>query len=56
LLGIPVLVATIDLGRAWQDIEVELHSLVDECAGAAGAKQSLQQAATASAPSLVVAQ
>jgi 5-methylcytosine-specific restriction enzyme subunit McrC len=25
LLGIPVLVATVDLGREWQDIEAELH-------------------------------
>jgi 5-methylcytosine-specific restriction enzyme subunit McrC len=36
LLGIPVLVATVDLGREWQDIEAELHELLDDCAGAAG--------------------
>jgi 5-methylcytosine-specific restriction enzyme subunit McrC len=42
LLGIPMLVATIDLGREWQDIEVELHSLVDECASAAGVEQPLK--------------
>ena len=53
LLGIPILVATIDLGREWQDIEVELHSLVDECASAAGVRHSLQRVATASTPSLV---
>ena len=53
LLGIRILVATIDLGREWQDIEVELHSLVDECASTAGVKYSLQRVATASTPSLV---
>ena len=53
LLGIPILVATIDLGREWQDIEVGLHSLVDECARAAGVNHSLQRVATVSAPSLV---
>jgi 5-methylcytosine-specific restriction enzyme subunit McrC len=53
LIGIPILVATIDLGREWQDIEVELHSLVDECASVAGIKHSQQQVATASTHSLV---
>ena len=44
LLGIPILVATIDLGREWQDIEVELHSLVDDCANAAGYELAPQEA------------
>jgi 5-methylcytosine-specific restriction enzyme subunit McrC len=35
LLGIPVLVATVDLGQDWHDIEIELHGLLDDCAGAA---------------------
>jgi 5-methylcytosine-specific restriction enzyme subunit McrC len=35
LLGIPVLVATVDLGREWQDIDAQLHELLDECASAA---------------------
>jgi 5-methylcytosine-specific restriction enzyme subunit McrC len=35
LLGIPVLVATVGLGREWQDVEAELHELLDECASAA---------------------
>ena len=43
LLDIPVLVATIDLGREWQDIEVELNSLVDECASSAGVKHNKWQ-------------
>jgi 5-methylcytosine-specific restriction enzyme subunit McrC len=52
LLGIAILVATIDLGREWQDIEVELHSLVDGCASAAGVRRSLQEVATSSVHSL----
>jgi 5-methylcytosine-specific restriction enzyme subunit McrC len=32
LLGIPVLVCTVDLARDWQKIEVELLGLLDECA------------------------
>src|SRR5262249_30780005 len=35
LLGIPVLVATVDLGQEWRDIEAQLHGLLDECASAA---------------------
>ena len=35
LLGIPVLVATVDLGQEWHDIEAELHGLLDDCASAA---------------------
>jgi 5-methylcytosine-specific restriction enzyme subunit McrC len=35
LLDLPVLVATIDLGREWHDIEKELHDLLDDCASAA---------------------
>jgi 5-methylcytosine-specific restriction enzyme subunit McrC len=35
LLGIPVLVATVDLGQEWQEIEADLNSLLDECASAA---------------------
>lgn len=35
LLGIPVLVATVDLGKEWRDIEVELHGLLNDCASAA---------------------
>jgi 5-methylcytosine-specific restriction enzyme subunit McrC len=36
LLGIPVLVATVDLGKEWRNIEAELHELLDDCANAAG--------------------
>src|SRR5262249_13387243 len=32
LLGIPILVATVDLGKEWHDIETELHELLDICA------------------------
>jgi hypothetical protein len=35
LLGIPILVATVDLGKEWRDIETELHELLDACAIAA---------------------
>ena len=35
LLGIPVLVATIDLGQDWQHIEAELHGLLEDCESAA---------------------
>ena len=35
LLGIPILVATVDLGKEWRDIETELHELLDTCAIAA---------------------
>ena len=53
LLGIPILVATIDLRREWRDIEIELDDLVDECASAAGIKHSLPQVTTPPAHSLV---
>jgi 5-methylcytosine-specific restriction enzyme subunit McrC len=32
LLGIPVLIATIDLDQEWQAIEAELHGLLNDCA------------------------
>jgi 5-methylcytosine-specific restriction enzyme subunit McrC len=35
LLGIPFLVATVDLGKEWRHIETELHELLDACAIAA---------------------
>jgi 5-methylcytosine-specific restriction enzyme subunit McrC len=35
LLGIPILVATVDLGKGWRDIETELHKLLDACATSA---------------------
>jgi hypothetical protein len=35
LMGIPVMVATLDLGQEWQKIDDELHKLLDECAVAA---------------------
>jgi 5-methylcytosine-specific restriction enzyme subunit McrC len=35
LLGIPILIATVDLGKEWHDIEIELHKLLDACATAA---------------------
>jgi 5-methylcytosine-specific restriction enzyme subunit McrC len=35
LLGIPIIVATVDLGREWQDIEAELQGLLNLCASAA---------------------
>lgn len=34
LLNIPVLVATVDLGKEWQEIAYDLSSILDECAGA----------------------
>jgi 5-methylcytosine-specific restriction enzyme subunit McrC len=34
LLGIPVLVATVDLSQDWLEIETELHDLLDSCARA----------------------
>jgi 5-methylcytosine-specific restriction enzyme subunit McrC len=37
LLGIPILVATVDLARDWRDIENELHNLLDRCNTAARA-------------------
>jgi 5-methylcytosine-specific restriction enzyme subunit McrC len=44
LLGIPILVASLDLEREWRDIEVELHGLVDECASTASYELSSQEA------------
>ena len=35
LLGIPVIVSTVDLAQDWHDIEGELNSLLDCCADAA---------------------
>jgi 5-methylcytosine-specific restriction enzyme subunit McrC len=35
LLGIPVFVATVDLGQEWRNIEAELHGLLNDCATAA---------------------
>jgi hypothetical protein len=35
LLGIPVLISTVDLGREWPEIEAELHGLLEYCASAA---------------------
>ena len=46
LLGIPVLVATVDLGRGWQDIEAELHELLDDCTIAASQLAALEPGAT----------
>jgi hypothetical protein len=37
LLGVPVIVATINLGREWRVIEEELYDLINECAVAADA-------------------
>jgi 5-methylcytosine-specific restriction enzyme subunit McrC len=37
LLGIPILVATVDLAKDWRDIETELHNLLDRCNTAARA-------------------
>ena len=45
LLGIPVLVATVDLGQEWNDIEAELHGLLDECASAATATSLISEPA-----------
>ena len=39
LLNIPVVVATINLGREWHEIEAELHELLDQCATAACSDQ-----------------
>ena len=44
LLGIPVLVATIDLGKEWQQIETDLNTLLDECADAASLVETLSAA------------
>ena len=35
LLGIPVLVTSVDLAQDWFDIETELHNLLDRCASSA---------------------
>jgi 5-methylcytosine-specific restriction enzyme subunit McrC len=35
LLGLPILVATVNLDRNWHDIELELDGLLDECAARA---------------------
>ena len=35
LLGIPVLVATVDLGQEWSNVEAELHELLGYCESAA---------------------
>ena len=35
LLGIPILVASVDLAQEWPDIEAELHNLLDRCGTAA---------------------
>jgi len=35
LLGIPVLVATVDLSKDWRNVEAELHSLLNDCGVAA---------------------
>ena len=35
LLDIPVLVATVNLGQEWRDIEAELQELLDDCASSA---------------------
>ena len=39
LLGVPILVATIDLGQQWPKIEAALHELLDDCASAAKSKE-----------------
>jgi 5-methylcytosine-specific restriction enzyme subunit McrC len=44
LLGIPILVATVDLGKEWRDIETELHELLDACAIAASIPGERQMA------------
>jgi 5-methylcytosine-specific restriction enzyme subunit McrC len=41
LLGIPVLVVTVDLGKQWQQIETELNALLDECAKVASIGENL---------------
>lgn len=38
LLGIPVLIATVDLGQEWRGIEAELNAVLNECASAACSK------------------
>jgi 5-methylcytosine-specific restriction enzyme subunit McrC len=47
LLGIPVMVATVDLSLEWRKIEAELRELLDECASAATGLGSIVPAATA---------
>ena len=46
LLGIPVLVATVDLGKDWRSIEHELHELLNDCARAADPVDQVQALAT----------
>jgi 5-methylcytosine-specific restriction enzyme subunit McrC len=45
LLGIQVLVVTVDLGKQWQQIEMELNALVDECAKMASIAENLTASA-----------
>jgi 5-methylcytosine-specific restriction enzyme subunit McrC len=45
LLGIPVLVATVDLGQEWRNIEAELHGLLDQCASAASLRHETPSSA-----------
>jgi 5-methylcytosine-specific restriction enzyme subunit McrC len=49
LLGIPVLVATVDLSKDWRGIEAELHGLLNDCAVAA--RQPTEREAQFTAPS-----
>jgi 5-methylcytosine-specific restriction enzyme subunit McrC len=35
LLGIPIIIATVDLNREWREIDAELHQLLDDCASSA---------------------
>jgi 5-methylcytosine-specific restriction enzyme subunit McrC len=35
LLGIPVLVSTVDLSKDWRNVEAELQGLLNDCAVAA---------------------
>ncbi|MGX0966091.1 5-methylcytosine-specific restriction enzyme subunit McrC [Bradyrhizobium japonicum] len=46
LLGIPVLVATVDLSKEWSAIDAELHELLNDCAATALNARELVEVAT----------
>lgn len=46
LLNIPVIVATVDLGKEWQEITHDLSALLNECADASAASLALPSSVT----------
>jgi 5-methylcytosine-specific restriction enzyme subunit McrC len=55
LLGIPVVVATVDLGQKWQEIETELNGLLDDCRSAALSRVGATQREVATNVSVLMA-